>query len=829
MKTKAKQSLASYGTVLVELIIKNAYHFKGRHVVPLERSGLTNVIGRNLDTSEESSNGSGKSQISHCLQRIAYGTKATKYETVAESINGKGFLLGLKTRRNGNIYEIYEARKDDDFPKDGLYCFMTGPDGKRVPFGMKNSGEKLREEFAQAAIGMSYDEFVGSTVINQGSTHVLLKGSPQERVEFISKLFGLGVYDELYAKFKQSLKDVESQIEEYRGYGVEQSTLLTSLSTLGNIDEAKLLLEKTQTKLDASRSARKRLRSEKTAYETASGERRLYEKITKSIAELKATSRLDFDNYEHEMKRLLGKQSELEKTIAQVESSSEVNEKLALLRRQRKSLRGGIPEKYLTKSAKQLQGSIDKLSAKDSTETACLRDLASKRNIVETIKVNMQQLEQVGLLDVDYDEAKRLYEEHSEMEKESQAEIDKIIARLEIKEGIDTSLTCCPTCGAKVDVKCVEKEIKALNSEMVDFERQRKSHHKIAQKHRLFCDTQDLIEKNKIDLNVTEGTLEELADKIQGYRDQRQRLRVIYEKLIDLEKIEAQIKSLRTSETYSQEDLDTLKKKKKKVQASLDMLRQYVSLMKSIPEKKPGKVNLDIEDLEARLRSVDDKIESRGRRIERLQATINDAFALKKRIDNLEEKLEKLRKLERDQRVFKGLCLAYGKNGLKTKKIREIIEAIKERLPTWVALMFTQRGFRIDTYGNENKLGFTVVQGFRDEKGKLNERSYDIRRLSGGEHTRVMIALIMTLIDIIPENKRSNLLFLDELESGLDPVNRSLIAELLIPMLRKRKPSLFVISHSLNMPRAIFDTEVVVTRENSQGSIKVTNLRKGNQ
>lgn len=807
-------------------IFENAYHFKGRYEVPLHNMGLTNIIGVNLDTTEASSNGAGKSQIEFCIRRLLYGRKVTRYETVGESINESNFLIGLEIYNHSKemLFEIYEARKHRDYKKDGLYCFTT-KNGERVPFGTKNSGEQLRTDFVKAALNMSYEEFVGTIMITQGSTHTLLNGSPQERVEFISNLFGLGVFDELYDKARHDLKNAEAKLLDFTEYGTEFNLLSEARSAVGDVTKKTEALDKAEAKLSKLKVERRRLRDEQSTFDREYSAYRAYKRSVKNLTSfVEENSDYDFSDVAEQISECEAKLDKVTGDLAKAESSARIRAQIDEAKRRLKNLKASIPKKFESTSAKEIKALLDKRRRTERELTDKLREMASKRDVIETINVNMQQLEQIDMLDADYDECKRLWSENETLETNAQAEIEKALARLEIKEDLDPSLSCCPTCGEKINASRVESTIAEIKASMLDWDKKRKKAHRVAQRCRLFCETKDLVNKHNLDGNVTTKVLEESALEIQNIRSKIESLELVYERVSERDALTSKLASYAESDLVDI-DTDKLTARKSKLKRRLRTLREYCELKRAVPKAEVSNPQVR-STLDDELRVVDDSIEAVTSKIERYKSVVQNARELDRKLSDLKPKVDELKEVQQNVRILKGICLAYGKRGLKVRKIKEIIEAIKVRLPTWVGLMFTQRGFRIDTYGNETNLGFQVVQSYHDAKGKAKERRYDIRKLSGGERTRMMVALILTIIDIVPDNKKTNMLFLDEPEAGLDAVNRSLLAELLIPLLQKRKPSLFLIAHSLEVPRSNFSTEITVTRKNAQGSIQVNRLKK---
>ena len=87
------------------------------------------------------------------------------------------------------------------------------------------------------------------------------------------------------------------------------------------------------------------------------------------------------------------------------------------------------------------------------------------------------------------------------------------------------------------------------------------------------------------------------------------------------------------------------------------------------------------------------------------------------------------------------------------------------------------------------------------------------------------VALVLTLADCVPSAKRSNILILDEIDANLDDIGQYRFANELLPALKSRYESIFVISHSEELQQAaVYDKIWKVTKKNHWSSIEMTDV-----
>jgi DNA repair exonuclease SbcCD ATPase subunit len=91
--------------------------------------------------------------------------------------------------------------------------------------------------------------------------------------------------------------------------------------------------------------------------------------------------------------------------------------------------------------------------------------------------------------------------------------------------------------------------------------------------------------------------------------------------------------------------------------------------------------------------------------------------------------------------------------------------------------------------------------------------------MSGGEKSRVTLALLFTLPVLVAPRKRSNMLILDEVDSALDTEGKEILTASVFPSLRNLFSSIFVISHNNDININFFDQTWKIVKTDGVSSI----------
>ena len=874
--SKIEKALASSKLIFDELVIENAYTYFGVNRIPLTHTGLTVVIGKNLDASGAASNGAGKSRMWDCLLRLLYGRKALNGESplAAYDKERKNFRIEASWRKSGHSYLFREVRNHDEFGT-GLFLLR---DGK--PHGPVNDPEALRK-FVQEILNRTYEEFIGTIIWRQNHDHALIDGTPTERAKWISDFFGLSMYDELHVRFKEkhkSLKDSIAALSETKGrylalqeqrlkVGEPRKALKRRRKLRIEIKKANKKLrrlEKRQRELHASMSSVKQMRSSESELQ------RLGIKANGSLSKALRTCE-DARNASTKELARLGKLSSF------MSVHRDTSNMCAEAKQKKRDAYGKCMEhqEFLklvgSFSVSEMLLACEKRENELRKEQSKVLDKLDKASESDELRELHEQIQELGG-DVKRKDAKDLRKQDSEIQEQIQAHNDVIVLARQITSRgslLKSKEAECPTCGSHVD----RKKLRATIDEAVlKQEKAESKKAKLAEKSRKINKILDLYENlgvlessGVIVLSESESkallkrkkTLREELEKIADIRSDCRRYETARDRYAELE--EADKEASREREAFSKADLKLTKREVDKLLDTTadqrDTMSEQIAAIKqtmALRQEHDTHGNEDYDTLLSRIRkeleSIEDDIaeadDDRAKireELEELSVGLDGYTKLSKTIADMEPKIERLRKLERQERITAALVKAYGPTGLKVTRLRYLLSKIRQTLPAWTSLLFTEKNFTIDVTGSEKKIGFEITQlrkhGERPTKNKRTKKigdgeytiSYDAKFASGSERTRISMCLLLTLGDIASQEKSCNLQVLDELERGVDTPSKRIIAEDVVQMLRYMKPSLFLITHSLDIPQSACDSKLTVTKKDQQTTTEFTQLRRPQQ
>lgn len=828
-----------------KLILENVYTFYGVNVIPLDEVGLVKVTGNNLDTKDMSSNGAGKSRAWTCLLRLFYGRKALGREAVGAAFNPDigSMRIEAEFHRGGHVFNVRETKKHKDYP-DGLHVTR---DGK--PWGAKNEPELLRKEL-QAVLNRTYEEFIGTVIWKQNVDHVLVAGTPSERSTWISNFFGLNVYDELYSLFSKKYENTKHKVLEMSEVRARAKVIRESIENVGDIDKAKSRAKKIRLSLDfLVKQSDKNMALVEELREKES-DLKLLSDLREQINEAGASGKTVAD-LGSKLSVLREKAKNTEERIRLAADADEITSEYKDLAKSAETAKVGLLRLYqevfkgdgTVPTTTELKPYVIEAAERSAVLRANLDRAKANFEVNKKAITAARKLDDLGYADCTLKYLKKM----RDMQLQIISEQEKIVAKnenvVDCEKLLDQHLVRCPTCRTKIDAKLLKDEIDKAQTSIVE--------------------ALKIIKTSKRELDTFEEaiTLRERADrKVEG---EEMDFEVVQKKLAKLDLKTAALKKMieladiyETSSSKLQKmqsdyarakklagfDIDEAKAKLRKLNKITDKLlnvRSLISRYEKITKqyKLEESVEMELSGLKRKRTKLEDdnaeiseKLMLKRIRLDRLTSEIDAHSKLVSSYDKLGDDLKLLKKLERKERIYKALKKAYDKNGLKVRRLKELLAAIKTRLPVWTNILFTEKNMSIDTTGNEKKIGFEVTQKRKaaDKSGKPTTvvKRYDASEASGSERTRISCALMLTMADVASDEKQCNLLVLDELERGLDKPSRRIMSDEIIPLLKHKKPSLFLITHSLDVDREHVDSYMTITKKNQQSTIKfVSNVK----
>lgn len=786
--------MKKFFTEFKSLTIKNALMFKKETEIPLSNQGIISVIGINKDAN--GSNGAGKSTIFDILRAIHLGSSADGRKDIDFLSNKGESKIGYIARYGKDEFEVAKHRGDKTFGNNTIIL----KNGESV--GFKKDNNATKKSIYNEYVKIPEAVFDNCVILRTDKAHTLIRGTPSERIEFISNLCSLNCYDEINKILKDKLSDINNKIDSLR----ENEALLADVSnTLSNLKSENEVKEEVANKNEEVKELKTtiKLKEEKLDYlknrnKSCSDIIALNEKIGDSDT----SSREDCET-------LSSKKEELK---ALTEKLNYINDKISSYKTYNELKANPIGKK----------GNIESLNNS-------INDINKK---IERISPKVQENEK-------YKEIKNKINKIKELniDEEKTKEKLNILSQRKLQLEILTHLSghkfgICPVCGSNVNsdsMKLDKNEIK-------------KEYDKVLEKLQEVEEKKNKLENLKYlnneikNYSFTKNAEENLESLLENKDDLKEDLK----EAIKFEDYQNKLLSLKKNLSYNE---DELLEKKNKLQAKSNELNDDINDLKiCISQKKElesiekeKEINRNeaenifdetsdkIAKIKATIVKKNEELNKKSNELGKLEESLSNISKLVSKKNKLEKSLENLPKLKKKKDFISNLCVAYSVNGLKAKKISAILEALKTRLKEYTSVLFSEKDIDFDIKGDNSR--FSIVCVRKDEEGKEVYR-YDVRSLSGGEKARFVLAIVFALDDITSPSMKVNFKVLDEIDAKLDSIGKQVLIEKFIPMLKEKTSSLFIVSHDTEVRDAnIYDAKLIITKKNRVSKIKMEKIQ----
>ena len=355
-----------------------------------------------------------------------------------------------------------------------------------------------------------------------------------------------------------------------------------------------------------------------------------------------------------------------------------------------------------------------------------------------------------------------------------------------------------------------------------------------------------IVIKNDIDINVVTAQLEDAISKLDDLKLNKGKSVCSYcGSKIDTKhfkkhtsELEQQIKALQASRDVAREtarlkrekenlwnehkakELKSLKKIKKLSKPSkIDIYKYDVidvpeKLMKLKPEVDTSKsediktwISVKADYLKAK-DSIKDigakpKVKSAKKVVEKYGKQVNDYEHNVARAKDLETKISALDKELEDLPLYEALLVAYSNKGIKLSVMKQLAARIESNMNEYAHLLFPEK-FKFSLNIDLNKFDIMATR---------SKRTSDIRFLSGAESRSFSLLFMIACLPLIPRNRRSNLIVLDEFEAGLDKPTRELLVDKFLPALNKIVPHIiFITPNDISADKSVNRTTLTVVK-----------------
>lgn len=756
--------------------IENGRSFEKTNI-PLSNQGIVLIQG---------DNGVGKSSLWDIFEAVLYGSTPDEHKKDELTKNENDATYAVCFEKNGETFNISLKRKK------GKWAYEIQKDNTIITDHTYNDAVKSIPKL----IGLTKSEFEGSVHLTQSSQHILIKSELSERKKYISNFFNIDDrYDQVQLAAKQESEKISEQITNLSGLSHSKQMLEAELQKLiiTDIEEFRNKLntlqkhyDKLLTKLDKTDKIISIWGEYNKYISTASfvdHPEDLIKEIEKNIVENK------------------GKLNYIEETNQRNEQALKINRAIDELESNQKKILVRFPELE-----------TDTISIVEySKELQQLQTIKNQNETVQNLRKELKTLPKVEELPIQQIEDQLL-----ELQVSYQTHAQHKIAK---EKGI------CTQCGSKFDIQDVQKEVEIL----VEL---RENINLLNEDYSTIKDRNTKVKRRKL--------IESHLEKIPLFSKENEKRISFLEDYIKYKKEYSEIFSglkilsrMEITEGVNAEDIPLIKNKIQEDLNTIEGLKNCVIAQKLLPAKPK-----DSEESLIEIKTVlHNEIISIKNAIQNINQTmgecknINDTHKrLTHQLDEINKKLDGLEDLKKEEFFWNKLTDAYGPKGLRIQQLEKMMDLIIQQLPVYCSILFKEKKLTFKHKVDPNNVKILACREEADEKtNEINRFQHDISSFSGGEKDLMSVSFILTLADCVPHHKKANILILDEVDAQLDADGKYRYTNQLLPMLKKKHDTIFVISHNKEVQLAnIYDQVWQIEKHNHKSTIKVTHVNQYN-
>ena len=732
---------------------------------------LTYVRGCNLDAdpANPTGNGVGKTLMFSAIANLRFQSTplALKKRAKKDILRQRGSTIGMivKESADGPEFEILQTPKGYTIFKDGVDLEL-----RTVP---------LAEEFIRKLLPMSETKFYSTCYLSTQRPYVLQRDTDSNRLAHIADIFNLdqysGIRDVLATKLR-SLKDDElkmsvltqhlvglrKKLKDLKSDTTKQQYLdakkayQESVEYLESLQAEVFGLTTRQRDLESLLSIERKLDSLRESYT-------FKERPASMLKALKAwrTEAMLWDRWSQRNHQAQAMLKKIERKLAEMQEPE-------------------LSSKELTAKKVTLEKSISSLEAEISDITSVKKKRSSMLAKVDELTSDYGELNIEGKI--------------PKGDHESDLAVARSTLKLEalLKHEHDGEFSC-PTCLTDLDLTTIKhtvanakKRIRLLES-YVEGARIKAELRKIeADLPEVDTDRLDelsaLLERKTKNLSSLEKKIE-AAEAYASLLDQKNEIEIpeapeckepkysVSEIDEHLELCQSIVDAIGQKELLlsNHEDLSDLRTESQvekalaKVAASLDSLNSKLMAHKLEQSKSASTV------------SAYEQYRNTGK------VYHNELVDIQAKIDALSPGLE-------NKKILEILLKAYGTKGLRAQAAESACQLLQTNLNHYRDLIFAE-AFTFEVIASDSGVSILVDRN----NGKPDAVS-DVRNLSGAESNSFQLLCLISLLPLLPDTDRLNIVVLDEPTSHMDPVSRAIFNERFIPVLREVVPSIYIVT-----------------------------------
>lgn len=717
----------------------------GEAYIPFEDKFVC-VIGHNKDSriSATQNNASGKSTLFSSIANILYesdpmSSASTKNRKAMLQSTDSKIQIDLKSQDGSELTVVQTANK--------YYC-SSKQDGDLKPHKISDAQNIIRQHFP-----ITEEEFYAYCYINGNKPFAFQHSKETERFKFLAKLFRLDVYDVIRAHVKKERDEANKSKIQFDAMAEHLTVLKKQLEANGyqkGDDKKAAEYDKAIQTLSNKSTA---LLEEKAVLDTQCKYHDAIKKQKKILAKAKSIIG-DREISKNELRKLT-------KLMKLHEQYEEYQEQLAAYKKEKQKITSKLDDLGSVDGIEDIEELRTRFSELDDQ----LSSLEDQLEDVEDIKEQLTKL---------YKRRDKIKERLKKCPKTSLKQVRKELA--EVEQILDVADRVknhseCPTCGQSIDLKKLAKKAKTAKTRRDELE-------DVIQRLELqdeLISIEEDIEELKPNYDI-DKKIKSYKAKIKETKSNLAKTEKVGKKLSKFLELSAQLKALKKPTKVSKP------KALKDIEDVIDAMRDAINAdnnLRDMPKTSFDSKRYDV--IVKKLKKINKEYEKTRRIYVELNVKTSQHKHLSDQIENSNKQMDKLRPIVDRINLLTAMYKLYGKE-LKSTAINDRLQQLEKIMNANAHLVFSER--MIFSFKAE---GDKVIARVQRESGI----SSDISKMSGSESNCFRMLFAYSLLPILPSERRTNFMILDEPDAACDPEVRDHVVKNFVPHLRASVPNVF--------------------------------------
>lgn len=750
--------------------------------VEFNKNKITFIRGTNLDAdpSQPTGNGVGKSMLMGCPSNVFFFSpplaikKKDKKQLLGKSSSITERLIGL----DGHKYEVTQRANKYTVLRDGVDMEL-----RTVPIAEKF----IREELFPMTELMYYT----TAYVSTQRTFKMQESSDADRMTYLSEIFSLGDYDQIKRYFLDKIGEVKESELKLQMLERDLLEVNTKLKKLKRNNEGK--------KVNTDDLKEKRTTLEKRI-ERLVDEEFNAKSLVKELGTLLTVEReLDALRADYKAKIAPAEYVKFLKSQRKLTRAYDsYTELLTAYRRTVRDTQKKIDELQLPKSShKELESKLEKYESRLESLNSQLSELKSKRRSYDRLVEERDELE-AELREHGYG-VKKSKRPNMDVDHSEAIAAAKTTLRLKklLEHTHDSDDTQCPTCMSEVDVANVKSLVKAAEKKLPQLEKERAAQ----VTYKAYVKAAAAVESAAFSPKEFDEVTERIKTAGPIIEKTKSQIR-IWEKHETLTRALSSVKKPeepeeRPTADMSVEELDDT------IELCEDIIKHLNSRDKLIENNDKLSGLRTVKAVQSAIGDAEQELDGARSKLEKLRTELTGVVKLLDQANSaqhehgvyvsqkkkLVERIDEIKPQIADKRIFEVLVKAYSSKGVKTNVANEICALLEQNLNAYSSLIFNEP-FVFSVSAHAGGMSMIVDRG--------NGLVSDVRSLSGAESNAFRMLFVLSLLPLLPSEKRINTLTLDEPCAHMDQVSRTKFLQVFLPVLSEVVPHIFVITPNLD-------------------------------